>query len=145
MLSISLAFSVFQPWPCRGPSQASTYLLRICVPMSRNWRLSSLRSVESELQSSYLTAQKHISPIYIIVSRCVSEKMPDREKLCDHIIPVKATILTWYSNKFTFRQNVSCSSIMKYNPIIELHRVPHLQHPHQIAHPFLDTLDKNNI
>lgn len=69
ILRISLAFSVFQPWPCRGPSQASTYLLRICVPMSRNWRRSSVRSMESALQSSYLTAQKHISPIYIIVSR----------------------------------------------------------------------------
>lgn len=79
ILRISLAFSVFQPWPCRGPSQASTYLLRICVPMSRNWRRSSVRSMESALQSSYLTAQKHISPIYIIVSRWVSEKMPGRK------------------------------------------------------------------
>lgn len=72
-----MAFSVFQPCPWRGPSQASTYLLRICVPMSRNWRRSSLCSVVSALQSSYLTAQKHISPMYIIVNRCVSEKMPD--------------------------------------------------------------------
>lgn len=79
ILRISLAFSVFQPWPCRGPSQASTYLLRICVPMSRNWRRSSLRSIVSALQSSYLTAQKHISPMYIIVNRCVSEKMPGRK------------------------------------------------------------------
>ncbi|CAF91873.1 unnamed protein product [Tetraodon nigroviridis] len=35
--------------------------------------------MESALQSSYLTAQKHISPIYIIVSRCVSEKIPGRK------------------------------------------------------------------
>lgn len=38
-----------------------------------------MRSMESALQSSYLTAQKHISPMYIIVSRWVSEKMPGRK------------------------------------------------------------------
>lgn len=148
MLSISLAFSVFQPWPCRGPSQASTYLLRICVPMSRNWRLSSLRSVESALQSSYLTAQKHISPMYIIVRRCVSEKMPDRkqgrENQRDRIILAEAIFPTWCRSNFTFRQNVSCRSIVKHHAIVELHRVPHLQHPHQVAHPLLNTLRKNS-
>ncbi len=80
ILRISLAFSVFQPWPWSGPSHASTYLWRICVPISRKWSLSSLRSVESMLQSSYFTAQKHISPMYIIVSKCVSEKIPNGGK-----------------------------------------------------------------
>lgn len=79
MLRISLAFSVFQPWPWRGPSHADTYLCRICVPMSRKCSRSSLRSIESTLQSSYFTAQKHISPMYIMVSKCVSEKMPVEE------------------------------------------------------------------
>lgn len=34
---------------------------------------------------------------------------------------------------------------MEHHPIVELHRVSHLQHPHKVAHPLLNTLNENKI
>ena len=45
----------------------------------------------------------------------------------------------------TFSQEVGGSRVMKHHPVVELHRVPHLQHPHQVAYTLLKTLKKDKL
>lgn len=44
---------------------------------------------------------------------------------------------------FTFSQEVGSSRVVKHHPIVELHRVPHLQHPHQVTYALLKTLKQD--